>query len=91
VTLNINKQLAAIPTACANNRAQMRSNAESWFASATANNLEAAQRGTPMGAVVDGGYRSDRGDWPSVQQPLVNAMLRLERALKPHLNKLKQG
>jgi hypothetical protein len=49
------------------------------------------QRGTLIGAVVEGGYRSDRSDWQTVQQALVDAMLRLERALKPNLHNLRQG
>ncbi|PTQ58581.1 hypothetical protein C8J45_1195 [Sphingomonas sp. PP-CE-3G-477] len=44
-----------------------------------------------VGALIEGGYRSDRGDWPRVQQVLLDAILRLERVIKPHLNKLKQG
>ncbi len=52
---------------------------------------EEGQRGTLIGALVEGGYRSDREDWPKVQQALVDAMLRLERLLKPRLNQLKQG
>jgi hypothetical protein len=50
---------------------------------------EEGQRGTLIGALVEGGYRSDREAWPKVQQPLVDAMLRLERLLKPRLNQLK--
>lgn len=44
MTLNIDKQLAAIPTADADSRAQMRSNAERWLASGTVDQREAAQR-----------------------------------------------
>ena len=49
---------------------------------------EEGQRGTLIGALVEGGYRSDRNDWPKVQQALVDAMLRLERVLKPRLRQL---
>jgi hypothetical protein len=52
---------------------------------------EETQRGTLIGAVVEGGYRSEREDWSTVQQALVDAMLRLERVLKPRLNQLRQG
>jgi hypothetical protein len=52
---------------------------------------EEGQRGMLVGAVITGGYRSDREDWPSVQQALVDAMLRLEQVLKPRLAQLRQG
>ena len=44
MSLNIDKQLAAIPTANADSRVQMRSNAEVWLASGTDDQREAAQR-----------------------------------------------
>jgi hypothetical protein len=42
--INIDKQLAAIPTANADSRTQMQSNAERWLASGTSDQREAAQR-----------------------------------------------
>lgn len=42
--LNIDKQLAAIPAASADSRAQMRTNAEDWLKSGTDTQREAAQR-----------------------------------------------
>lgn len=36
-----------------------------------------------------GGYRSPEEDWPSLQDNVINAMDRLEKALRPHLRKLK--
>jgi hypothetical protein len=47
------------------------------------------QRGTLIGAVVEGGYRSNREDWPKVQQALVEAMVRLERVMRPRLSQLR--
>lgn len=44
MSLNIDKQLAAIPTANAESRSRMRSNAESWLTSGTTDQREAAQR-----------------------------------------------
>lgn len=44
MSLNIDKQLAAIPAASAESRAQMRSNAGGWLTSGTAAQREAAQR-----------------------------------------------
>lgn len=35
------------------------------------------------------GYRDPEQDWPEVQERLVDAMCRLEKALKPHLARLK--
>jgi hypothetical protein len=36
-----------------------------------------------------GGYKSDEGKWPAIQDAMIDAMLRLEVALTPHLEKLK--
>jgi Domain of unknown function (DUF4268) len=46
------------------------------------------QRGTLVGALVDGGYRSDRDEWPEIQRHMVDAMVKLERVLKPRLAQL---
>lgn len=37
----------------------------------------------------EGGYRSPENQWPSIQDNLVRAMDRLEKALRPHLKQLK--
>jgi hypothetical protein len=37
----------------------------------------------------DGGYRDDEERWPIIQAPMIDAMIRLERALAPHIAKLK--
>lgn len=39
--------------------------------------------------VGEGGYRSDEADWPQIQEALVDAMVRLERVLGPHLQGLR--
>ena len=49
---------------------------------------EDGQKGTLIGALVDGGYRSDREEWPKVQRDLVNAMVKLEQVMKPRLAQL---
>ena len=36
-----------------------------------------------------GGYRSDESKWPAIQDAMIDAMVRLEQALAPHLAKLK--
>jgi len=36
-----------------------------------------------------GGYRSDESKWPEIQDPMIDAMIRLEKALAPDLEKLK--
>jgi hypothetical protein len=36
-----------------------------------------------------GGYRSDESKWPQIQDAMIEAMGRLEKALAPHLEKLK--
>jgi hypothetical protein len=38
-----------------------------------------------------GGYRSLEEDWPSIQDGIVQAMNRLEQALRPHLKSLRLG
>jgi hypothetical protein len=37
-----------------------------------------------------GGYRSDEVKWPAIQDAMIDAMIRLEKALAPHLEKLKK-
>jgi len=37
-----------------------------------------------------GGYRDDSAKWPEVQDQMIDAMIRLERAMSPHLAKLKK-
>ena len=39
----------------------------------------------------EGGYRDDEEEWEEIQAPMINAMIRLEKALKPHIGKLKLG
>lgn len=38
-----------------------------------------------------GGYRSPEEAWPNIQDGIINAMDRLEKALRPHLRQLKLG
>ena len=40
-------------------------------------------------AMTAGGYRSDESKWPAIQDAMIDAMIRLEQALTPHLAKLK--
>jgi hypothetical protein len=35
-----------------------------------------------------GGYRDDESKWPSIQDAMIDAMIRLEKALKPYIAKL---
>lgn len=39
--------------------------------------------------IEKGGYRDDRDLWPGIQDAMIDAMIRLESALKPHVGKLK--
>jgi Domain of unknown function (DUF4268) len=42
-----------------------------------------------VGVALDGGgYRSDRDEWPAIQARMVDAMVRLERVLKPWVESL---
>jgi hypothetical protein len=36
-----------------------------------------------------GGYKSEESKWPEIQDAMIDAMVRLEQALIPHLAKLK--
>jgi hypothetical protein len=36
-----------------------------------------------------GGYRSSEEQWPALQEAIIKAMDRLEKALRPHLKQLK--
>ncbi len=36
-----------------------------------------------------GGYRSDEEQWPSIHDKMIDAMIKLEKALGPHIKKLK--
>ncbi|SMQ69708.1 Protein of unknown function DUF91 [Altererythrobacter xiamenensis] len=49
---------------------------------------EEGQKGTLIGALVDGGYRSERSEWPTIQKRLVDTMVKMEKALKPRLAQL---
>jgi hypothetical protein len=39
--------------------------------------------------ITVGGWRDDPAKWPEVYEAMVDAMIRLEKALKPHIQKLK--
>ena len=39
--------------------------------------------------VTGGGWKTDEAKWPAVQDAMIDAMSRLEKALAPHLEKLK--
>jgi hypothetical protein len=36
-----------------------------------------------------GGYRDDEEKWPKIHEAMVDAMIRLEKALKPHIKGIK--
>jgi len=38
--------------------------------------------------IVEGGYRDEELKWPAIHLAMVDAMIRLEQALKPHISKL---
>ncbi len=40
---------------------------------------------------ANGGYRTDEADWPSIQDEMIDAMIRLEKVLAPRIAKLKVG
>jgi hypothetical protein len=40
--------------------------------------------------MTDGGYRSEEAKWPEIHDAMIEAMMRLEKAIIPHLENLKQ-
>jgi len=38
--------------------------------------------------ILTGGYREDASKWPKIQDEMIDAMIRLEKALKPHIAQL---
>ena len=39
--------------------------------------------------IREGGYRDAETKWPDIHSSMVDAMIRLEKALKPHISRLK--
>jgi hypothetical protein len=42
-------------------------------------------------AITRGGYRSDESKWPEIQDAMVDAMIRLEQAVRPEIAKQRFG
>jgi hypothetical protein len=42
-----------------------------------------ASRSCRIGLSVDGGYRSPRADWPTIQSRCIDAMMALHEAMQP--------
>ncbi len=42
-----------------------------------------------MKTISEGGYRNDEEEWPKIQDAMIDAMIRLEKALRPHIDVLK--
>jgi len=38
---------------------------------------------------IKGGYRDDEEKWPKIHETMVDAMIKLEKALGPYVKKLK--
>ncbi len=39
--------------------------------------------------ITEGGWRDDEDKWPTIHEIMVDTMIRLEAALRPHVQKLK--
>jgi hypothetical protein len=50
-----------------------------------------AKRASRIRVKLPGGYRAPEDEWEAIQTPLVDAMNRLDAALRPALQKLKLG
>jgi len=44
--------------------------------------------GCQIRKVIPGGYRSPPEQWPEIQTQMVDAMIRLDKAMRPYVNKL---
>lgn len=66
-----------------------REQIESDFGAPLIWDRKANRKSTFILLILDGGYRSDRERWPEIQQSLVDAMVRLENAIKPRLGNLR--
>jgi hypothetical protein len=53
--------------------------------------LENKQSCRVASIVVGGGYRSAEAKWPEIQGVMIETMIRLEKALAPHLSKPEVG
>jgi hypothetical protein len=62
---------------------------KSFGAALTWQRLEGKQGCRIAYTLPAGGYKSDEAKWPAIQDAMIDAMLRLEAALGPHLDKLK--
>lgn len=51
---------------------------------------EEGSKGALIGALVEGGYRSDLEKWSTIQSDMITAMIRLEQVFKPRLAQLGQ-
>jgi hypothetical protein len=38
-----------------------------------------------MKTIGMGGYRDEESKWPEIQDAMIDAMIRLEKALRPHI------
>jgi hypothetical protein len=47
------------------------------------------QQASWIGLTLEGGYRDDEQQWPALHESLVDAMIRLERATRPHIAEIK--
>jgi len=47
------------------------------------------KRACRISNATEGGYRDNEKKWPAIQDTMIDAMIRLEKALRPHLEKLK--
>ncbi len=49
------------------------------------------KQGCRIAFTTSGGYRNAESEWPAIQDAMIDAMLCLEKALAPHLAKLKSA
>lgn len=50
---------------------------------------EEGQQGRSIGYTQDGGYRSSPDEWPAIQDRMIDAMIRLDRAMRPRVQALR--
>ncbi len=65
---------------------QQRGEIEEEFGEPLAWNLvEGRKKCSIKKHLAGGGYRADQADWPGIQDSMIDAMIRLERAVKAHI------
>jgi hypothetical protein len=90
VQLNIEREDAAENERIFDTLSEQRSEIEAEYGGALEWSRVEGRKRCRIGVTLpDGGYRDDKKRWPEIQDTMVDAMVRMERALKPRLTGLR--